>query len=71
MVLPAWATVSVVVPLPPLKSLITPPAPPREGTLALREFRSSVPALTVRPPLPRARALPNCSVPALTTVPAE
>ena len=71
-VLPAWLMVSVVAPVAPeLLSVIVPAMPESEvrallpPMVRLFPLRSTVPALAVRPPAPRAKALPNCSVPLL------
>ena len=45
-------------------SVIVPAMPLKDGTLIARVLRSNTPPLAVSSPLPRARALPSCSVPA-------
>ena len=57
----------VLVPLTEL--VIVPPDPLKAGMFATMLCRSSVPPLTVTPPVPSAWALPICNVPLLTVVP--
>ena len=63
------ATVVVRVLVPLALVVISPPAPLSAPTLGLKLWRSSVPPLTVRAPVPIAFTLPTCSVPAETVVP--
>ena len=75
-VLPAWLTVKIELPVVALL-VIVPAAPDKEERALLppvvswQALRSTRPALAVRPPVPRAKGLLNCSVPPLTVVPPE
>ena len=61
-----WFTVRVTSAVPLL--VIVPFKPLKLRMVGLKAARSTVPALAVRPPVPRAAELPNWSVPPLTYV---
>ena len=49
--------------------LILPAVPLKYGKVMLYPAKSSVPLLSVRPPVPKAKVLPSCTVPPLIVVP--